>query len=313
MATNLASINPLLRPNDKGPAIDLQFRDTDFLRWLIANGLVVDNAGGAPHTWNLETSDGVTAESFVEGQALAIAGTPVYKQASLLARYERAVQKVTGHVRDQIGRGGTYEDVRARAIEAATMKLMSTSEASLLGSTQDVGIASIIDAVDTYAGLLPATVTEWASLETAVGGALTAGVLDIMYRTLTDSPRGASPEVIMSGLRQRELYSRIVGSAAGNGFQQNPRAERGLAYDLGIVGTAPVSFNGIPWVPIRLMTASELYMLDVSSGIELRMQRALEVETLAKTDDDERIMVSHAWLLKVANRRKQGKLTGLST
>ena len=61
------------------------------------------------------------------------------------------------------------------------------------------------------------------------------------------------------------------------------------------------------------MTASELYMLDVSSGIELRMQRALEVERLAKTDDDDRIMVSHAWMLKVSNRRKQGKLTGLST
>lgn len=313
MATNLASINPLIRPNDRGAAIDLQFRDTDFLRWLIANGLVVDNAGGAPHEWNLETSDGVTAESYVEGQALALPGTPVYKKASLASRYERAVQKVTGHVRDQIARGGTYEDARARAVEAATKSLMSNSEASLLGSTQDVGIASIIDAVDTYAGLLPATVTQWASLETAVGGALTVAVLDTMYRTLSDSPRGASPEVIMSGLRQRELYVRIVGAVAGTGLQSNPRAEQGLAYDLGIVGTAPVSFNGIPWAPIRLMTASELYMLDVSSGMELRMQRALQVEQLAKTDDDDRIMVSHAWMLVVRNRRKQGKLTGLNT
>lgn len=313
MATNLTSINPLIRPNDRGAAIDLQFRDTDFLRWLIANGLVVDNAGGAPHEWNLETDDGITAESFVEGQALGVAGTPVYKKASLSARYERAWDKITGHVRDQIARGGTYEDVRARKIESATKSLMSNSEASLLGSTADVGIASIIDAGDTYAGINPGVVTEWAALETAVGGAQTAGVLDTMYRTLTDSPRGASPEVIMSGLRQRELYSRIVGAVAGTGFQQNPRAEMGMAYDLGIVGTAPVSFNGIPWVPIRLMTASELYMLDVSSGIELRMQRALTLETLAKVDDDERIMASHAWMLVVRNRRKQGKLTGLST
>lgn len=313
MATDLASINPLIRPNGRGAAIDLQFRDTDFLRWLVANGLVVDNAEGAPHTWNLETSDGVTAESFVEGQALGLPGTPVYKTASVPVRYERAVQKVTGHVRDQIARGGTYEDARARAVESATKSLMSQSEASLLGSTQDVGIASIIDAVDVYGGLLPAVVTQWASLETAVGGALTAAVLDVMYRSLTDSPRGASPEVIMSGLRQRELYTRIVGNAGGTGFQQNPRAELGLRYDLGIVGTAPVTFNGLPWVPIRLMTASELYMLDVSSGFELRMQRALTVEQLAKTDDDDRIMVSHGWLLKVANRRKQGKLTGLNT
>jgi hypothetical protein len=63
---------------------------------------------------------------------------------------------------------------------------------------------------------------------------------------------------------------------------------------------------------VRLLTASELYMLDVASGFEIRMQRNLQAE-ITREADDTVYTVSHAYLPVVRNRRKQGKLTGLST
>jgi hypothetical protein len=310
MSTNLTSTSPLLRPNDRGAAVDLLFRQTDFVRWAMSRGLFVENTGGSPHAWNVQTASGGLAEIFVEGQAIGLPGTPAFSTHSVAATYLRGTARVTGHVRDQIARGGMYEDAAAKAVSDATLDLLKKTEDTLVGSTQDAGIAAIIDSTTVYGGLDPAVVTETASLETAVGGALTVAVLDTHYRTLSDSPRGAMPDTILCGLRQRELYARISGTTSGAGLPNDFRANAGSPYDYGIVGS--VAFNGIPFTVIRLLTASELYMLDVASGMEIRMQRNLQAE-ITREADDTVYTVSHAYLPVVRNRRKQGKLTGLST
>lgn len=313
MSTNLSAISPLIRPNERGSAIDLVFRDTDLINFLRSKGRFVQAVGGSPHAWNIQVAGTDTSETYVEGQALPLAGTPSFKSASVSASYFRAVAKVSGHVRDQIARGGTYEDAQQRAILTEEKNLYSRIEAAMLGTTVDFGIASVIDAADLYGGINPAVVTEWASLETNVGGALTASVLNIMYRTLTDSPRGATPDTILASQLQTEKYTNLIGPANSTGLAFRPRDEFGKPYDLGMAKTAALSFNGAEWVPIRLMTNTELYMLDIASGFDIFIQRDLEVTPLAKTNDDQSWQLSTALFPVVANRRKQGKLTGLST
>lgn len=312
--TNLTNTSALIRPNDKGRAVDLLFRETDFLNWCRARGVIVANDGGLPHKWNLQVSGNDSAEEFVEGQGIGLAGTPGYREASLTTPvYVRTIAQTTGHVRDQQARGGYYEEPIKRALDDATIALYKAFDDKLLGSTVDASLAAVVDATTTHAGIDPGVVTEWASLETAVGGALTAAVLETMWLALKDAPRGANPDVILSGLTQRKRYCELVGIGA-TGARVVPRTELGQAIDLGVTNTASVSFNGCGWDAVRGMTATELYMLDLAGGgFEVRMQRDLEVQPLAKVDDSERWQVSLAYVVKVTNRRKHGKLTALTS
>lgn len=312
--TNISNTSALIRPNDKGTAIDLLFRTTDFLNWCRAKGLVVENAGGLPHKWNLQTSGNDSAEEFVEGQAIGLAGTPGYREASITTPiYVRTIAQATGHVRDQQNRGGYYEDPVKRALDDATIALYKAFDDKLLGSTVDASLAAAVDSTTLHAGIDPGVVTEWASLETNVGGALTAAVLETMWLALKDAPRGADPDVILSGLTQRKRYCELVGIGA-SGARVVPRTELGQAIDLGVTNTASVSFNGVGWDAIRGMTATELYMLDlVGGGFEVRMQRDIDVLPLAVTSDSQSWQLSLGYIVKVMNRRKHGKLTGLTS
>ena len=307
MSSNLTSIEQLLRPNDRGPSVDAIFREADFFNFLVTNGRVVTNLGGEPHAWNVQTTSAASAELWVEGQAPGVSGTPVFRKASIIPFNTRGHASVTGHVLDQQRLQGLYEDATAKAISDAMMDCIKLFNDTLLGSTQDRGIASVVDATDTYAGIA-GSVTEWSSLETAVSGALTLAVLDTMHRTLSDSPRGATPSVILTGLRQKELYEQLYD---GN-IRRSPISEQGARYDLR--GTSGTSYKGIPWMAIRGITASELYMLDlVTAPFELRMQRTPTVRQYAQTSDDITYEVSMRGFLKVGQRRRHGKMTGLYT
>lgn len=310
MTVNLASSANLIRPNVEPEVTDLVFRNTDLLNWFEQGGRVKKNDGGAPYIWNILTSTTATAEIYVESQGLPVPGQPAYSQASVPAVYFRALTANTGHARDQVARKGVYADPIQTAIDDALKTLRTLIDNTLAGSVANRGLASIVDSGDLYGGLDPAVVTQWASLETAVGGALTIAVLNTMYRTLTDSPRGATPDVILANINQLLNYGNLFGFASSNARSQ-PRQDMGKPYDLGIMKEA-MSFNGAPFVGIRSLTNTELYMLDAESGIELREQRELLVEPLPKTNDDDKMMMSRALVPVVRNRRKQGKLTGVT-
>lgn len=310
MTINLTNSATLIRPNVAQDITDLEFTETDLLNWFESRGYVRPNDGGAPYRWNIKTGSTVTGEIFVEGQGLPTTGVPAYQQASVPAVYVRAFHDDTGHTRDQRDRGGVYQDPIQVAVDLMLKKLRVLIDTTLAGSTANRGLLSIIDSSDAYGGLDPATVTEWASYEVNVGGALALSALNTMWRTLVDTPRGASPTEVLVALLQFERYTSLggpVSSAAG----YQPRQERGLPFDLGMMREM-AGFNGAGFTPIRSLATSELLMLDPSDGIELREQRALKVEPLAKTNDNEITMASRAVVPVVRNRRKQGKLTGLT-
>jgi hypothetical protein len=318
MSVTISTSSALIRPNISGQVADLLFRETDLLNWFRRKGLIRTNDGGAPYLINLKTGTTTASEIFTEGAALPATGRPSWSQASLAPTYLRAVGKTTGHLRDQNRLRGFVTDPKADAIQDATAELYKLTEATLCGSGQDRGIASAIDATDVYGTLDPGVVTLHASLETAVGGALTITVLDTMYAALVNTPRGAKPTDVLTGINLLQKYINIGGPQNATALRAQPREEFGSPYDMGIMGTASrIGYNGADWSLIRTLVATELYMLDVNAGsgpegagIEMRMQRDLEVEPLSKTTDDDAFMASHAYILAIRARNRQGKLTG---
>ena len=115
---------------------------------------------------------------------------------------------------------------------------------------------------------------------------------------------------MLLNINQMLNYGNLFGFASSSA-RALPRQDMGKPYDLGIMKET-MSFNGAAFVGCRSLTNTELYMLDAESGIELREQRALTVEPLAKVNDDNTLMASRALIPVVRNRRKQGKLTGLT-
>jgi hypothetical protein len=307
---NITSSAQLIRPNVAPEVTDLQFTDTDLLNFFESRGWVKPNDGGSPYRWNIKTGTTVAAEIFVEGQALPAPGTPLYTQASVAATYWRVIIANTGHLRDQIARGGIYQDPVAIGVDNALKMLRVLIDSTLAGSAANRGLASIIDAADVYGGIDPATVTNWASYEVNVGGAMTLAALNTMWRTLVNTPRGANPTDVLVSLLQFQRYTDL-GGPTSSAAQYQPRRDAGLPYDMGMM-KQPASLNGVPWTPIRSLATSELYMIDPADGFELREQRSLEVEKLAKVNDDDTQVMSQALVPVVKNRQKQAKLTGLT-
>lgn len=318
MTQSNSNASVLIRPNVAPGTIDLVSRPTDFFDLLVALGLTGPTTGAAPVKWNLQSAGNGSAETFVENQAAPSAGRRTLVQASLAMTYYRTVAAITGHLLDNARKNGLYEsNVWEAELADAVKALLYLLEQNLLGSTQDVGIASIIDAGDTYAGIAPGSVSAWAALETAVAGALTAAVMQDTYEALISAPYNAMPGVILAAVNQLTNYASIAGPAATT---PQTRIVLPAQYDIGITA-APMSFNGIPLKPIRNMTSTEMYWLDLTEqktaegtvpGIQLQVHRDLSVLPFAITNDNMSAQVSMGCALRVANRRRHAKLTGIT-
>jgi hypothetical protein len=307
--TNALIASTLVRENvNPGVPVDLVSRPIDFFNLLNSQGLVRPSGGSQPFEWNVQYATTDSSEIFVENQAIGNIGRRSLAKASLVPWYARATAAITGHVRDQIARGGTLEDVMAGEIANAVKDLYNKIETTLLGSTADRGIASIVDAGDTYAGLAPGSYSTWASLETAVGGALTAAVMHDTYEALINTPYIASPSVILMAPNQITNYVSVMGNSSSYTRMNLPTQG---PVDIGLLRSMP-TFNDIAIVPIRQMTSTEIYWLDLASGVELCVHRDLTTEKLAKTNDNDEVVISYACALKVTNRRKHAKLTGVT-
>lgn len=311
MTQTIAGISPVIRPNINGVPIDLTSRPTDFWSLLVSQGLVRDAMGGMPLKWAVQYSSTSGAEVFVENQAMGANSKRNLAQASLSPFYLRVPVAVTGHVLDQIAAGGTFEDVAQGELANGVKDLYELLESSLLGSTQDRGIASIVDATGTYAGLAAGTYAAWASAETAVGGAMTAAVMQDGHETLRAAPHNTRATVILLPPNQMTNYTAVMGPAASS-TPSRVHLPQSAPYDIGLL-RAPPTFNGIPLFEISGMTSTEVYWLDLTDeGVTFQTIRPLRVEPLAKTNDNSQWQVSIAGALKVKNRRKHLKLTGVN-
>jgi hypothetical protein len=302
----------LIRPNiQEGSPVDLVYRKTDLFDFFRGQGRVRPWSGSTPMKWNLTTVGNASAELFVENQALSLPGKRTFAQASLGAWYARAVAAVTGHVMDQIQRGGTFEDLLEGELADALKAIFYLCEQTLAGSAQDKGIASIIDDGDTYAALAPGSNTLWKSQENGSISTLDVADMQTMFLNLTDTPRGADPSVILAPANQQRNYGNIAGPAATTPIARYDM-NAGKPYDLGVLRNGQ-AFNGIPIVPIRSITTTEMYWFDfVNDDPAIYMMRDIKTEQLGKRNDNQEYMLSLGMVLKVPNRRMHGKMTGIT-
>jgi hypothetical protein len=303
----------LVRENVQGSgAVDTVFRDTQLLNFFRAMGRVRNWRGGQPQQWNLVTAANSSAETFSEGQAVPIAGKQSYAQASLSPFYARVVAEVSGHVMDQVRQGGVWFDPVQDALEKGTLDLLKKFEDTIVGTTQDQGIQSVIDAGDTYAGLAPGTYTTHAAIETAVGGALSMTVLEDNIETGAVSAM-AAPTHILSCQNQITNYKRLLGpSASSGGAMQYFQG----ATDFGIGGPnefmGGLQYQGRPWVGVSGLTTTVILLLDMRDDIAIELFRTPIAEPLAKTDDGQKWSITMAGAIKCATRRRHIKLTGVT-
>jgi hypothetical protein len=317
MSTGLINSNissALVRENQAPGAIDTVFRDTQFLNFMRAMGRVRMWQGGYPQSWALVTAANTSAESFVEGQALPASGKQSYARTSLNPFFVRVVAEASGHVMDQVAHGGVYLDPVQDALEKGTLDLFKKFEDSLVGTTQDQGVQSVIDSGDTYAGLAPGTYTTHASIETAVAGALSFTALEDNIETGAISAM-AAPTHILSCQNQITNYKRLLGVSAGNSAVTAVRFD-GSATDFGIGGPnefmGGLQYQGRPWIGVSGLTQTVILMLDMRDDLAIELYRTPRVEPLAKTDDGQKWAISMAGAIVCKTRRRHIKLTGVT-
>jgi hypothetical protein len=315
MTLNVSDSSALIRPNiQEGGPTDLTARRTDFLDFMRSQGRVRQWAGSSPRKWNLTYSGNASAELFVENQGLASPGKRTFAQASLSPWYARAVAAITGHLRDQIAKGGTFEDLLKGELADALKALFYLCETTLCGSAQDKGFSSIIDAADVYAGIDPASITLWASQETGSIGTLDVADMQDFYGNMIALARGADPSVILGNTNQMKNYGNIQGPSAGSGsiYRGELPSVSGQPFDIGVMRNG-MGFNGIPITPIRTMANSELLWLDlVNDDPAILMIRDVETKQLGLRNDNEEYMVSVGMALHVPNRRVHGIMRGIT-
>ncbi len=264
--------------------------------------------------WNLTSVGNASAELFVENQAMPSFSKRTFAQASLSAWYVRASAAITGHLRDQIAKGGTFEDLLEGELADALKALLYLAETTLCGSAQDKGIASYIDDGDVNAGVDPATVTQWKSLETGSISTLDVADMQDFYVALTGTGRGADPQVILGNVNQQKNYGNLAAGTASAPLYRSAGlpAETGKPYDIGVMKPG-MAFNGIPIVPIRTLATTELYWLDTKNDDPaVYMLRDIETKPLGARNDNDEYQVSLGMVLKVPNRRMHGKMSGIT-
>jgi hypothetical protein len=297
----------LIKENVQGGAFDTVFRRTDLLNFLSSQGRVRRWMGGQPQQWNIVTTANSASEVFSEGAAAPVAGKQAYAQASLSPFYARVIAGYSGHVADNQRAGGMWIDPIQDAIVKGTADLWKKVEDTIVGSTADQGIQSVVDAGDTYAGLAPGSYSTHASIETAVGGALSFTVLEDNIET--GALAMAKPTHILAPHNQLTNYIRLAGASAAT---SNVRYTPGTK-DFG-TGSAidNLSYNGMPLVGISGLTTTVILMLDMTSDFAFEIFRDVEIKPLSSANDDTSVQISVAGALVCKVRRAHIKLTGVT-
>lgn len=316
MATqDYSNASAILRNTASRGIVDTTARPIDFIRLLQARGRFIPvtslpRPGAEPYVVSLVTGNGSTAGRFAEGQAASSGSRRSFANASFSAFYWREVVRATGRNLDIARAGGFVEANQLQAeIENATMNLMYAMEGDFLGSTVNLGIASIIDDTTLLGGLDPATYTTHASKVSTVSGAQTAAALADHYEAITSSPYLAMPSDILSCPGQVTNYTNLAGLGGGTNVSRMmlPLAQ---GYDIG-VNPAAASFNGIPWRQINGMTTTETYwpnLADYTMGV----QRDVTYEPYGKTNDDTTGQVTMAVIPILERRRSHSKQESLT-
>jgi hypothetical protein len=235
-------------------------------------------------------------------------------QASVDVFGVRGVIGETGHTRDNRERAAFYDDPMALEKMLLEADLFKKLDDELCGSTQDRGIASIIDSTGTYAGLSQGTYSIWASEENTSIGTLGIDDLQDLYTEMVSPtggssvPRGAKPTHILAPANQVENYINTIGPQAGSSSLFRFQGVSGFN---GGVLRSGVAFQELPFEQVRGITSTELYMLDMTD-IEVLIHRDIRVDPILGNPEMIQEQLSATFAVKVGKRNKHGKMTGIT-
>ncbi len=256
---NTTVLAAMLAPNVDPVSADLLYRETDYVNLLRANGRVKSLSGASPHQWPVITASNASVEAYSEAQAPAAPGSQTRVLASVGHFRVRATIGHSGDARDNDARGGFHVPVLSDEKKQGLQDLMKGLEDQLIGSTQDRGMASIIDATGTYAGLAQGTYSIWASEENGSISTLGLDDMENLYWELRAGTAGgiarnSRPTHVLAPTNQAKNFGRTVGPAAATSLA---RFDTSKPFDPGILDTA-MSFMGMPISIINGMTVTEL-------------------------------------------------------
>lgn len=316
-------LGALLKENVESGYKSLPFRTTDLLNLLAANGRVEAGKGAEPYSWEINSGANSSVESFAEGQAPPVAGAQTWKRTSLSVLVNaRAVFGMTGHVRDNLAKNGYYAESLSNGVPSVEEALTCTDVAKqvedlLMGSTTDVGLAAIIDATGSYAGINQSSVSSWASEENSVGGALTLSAMQDLYEEMVSPaggssvPRGAQPTHWLMPVNQIGNYVALGGFAGSANAAFRFRGGDKLDLSVAQQGFSETSYMGIPIARVSGLTSTEIYLVDVMDMTFL-VHRDMTVDPIAGNPENLQWQVSMRGALKVERRNHHGKMTGVT-
>lgn len=302
-------------------------RDRVLIKWVnrelfqILNALGVQEVtqnGGDSFDWRVNRATGNSSvEVYSEGQAPLAAGNQTYASPELPFVYMRCIAEVTGHARDQL-RSAWVDGFDAANLEGELMGAMEELEdlknVTFLGSTQN-GLQIAIDSTGTYAGLNRATITDFASFETAGGAAaLTIAMLRDTWEGVRDNDRGGNVQSLVGPWNQLSNYIALAqGTTTANFVRHINEPGKGPSIDLG-ANMAQLTFNGVPFYGCADLTDTEILMLsNIQQDWKFAIQRPLDLLPYGVSDDTvARIQVSLASTPVCLNPRRQGKVTDVA-
>lgn len=329
MPANTTTLTSIIKPVVLDMPTVGKFSNKHYVAALQALGMKEAQAeGDTALQWRFLRSGNTSAGTYTEAQAVPASGNQVWSAPSLTYDNFWVRAQVSGIAADALGSRYLEEGWSGAAagygeIRGALDDLIDVVNTTFMGST-GAGIQLAIDSAGTYAGLNRATITEFASVETAGGaGALTAVMMNDTAESIMDNDRGGRIDGSLMPVNQAFNYKSIAG------VENATAANRLVRYTVDVAGGTPkfdygmvpgagtdtgLEFMGKPIHAIPDMNDNEVYILaNVAESWISAIIRPIKQENLAKTDDSAiDMLITHRLTVAVLNPRIQGKVSDLA-
>ena len=167
-------------------------------------------------------------------------------------------------------------------------------------------LSALIDSTGTVGGLAQSSNSWWASTETASGSFASQGLSDMrtLFNTISADGSSDHPDAIFSTQSVFEFYEALL--------EPKERIMNTMMADAGIRN---LEFKGIPFTYDQYCDSGILYMLN-SKYLSLVIDDASDfvtTEFVRPTNQDAKTAaILFMGLTSLSNRRRQGKLTGIT-
>jgi hypothetical protein len=307
-------IDAALRSQAMTGVIDTTFRNSEVLGLFPPRPLT----GGA--TFNIKMLYGFNSSvgSYVEGDAVGVAGSQSYLTAQWPVTYYKVVTQITGHANDQL-KGGNPSAVFFNQLELEFVKGMedlidkASNDALGTGLTAPVGIQGVVDSAGTIAGVNRSTFTWFGAYETTdIGTTIALADLDNAEQNSRDSDNASNFDEYWTSWKQLNKYKQLVASTAGTSNSILINAADASANGIRLPSVSTPNYIGQRMIrPIRDLTNS-IWMGVTRNLLFLGVQRETTTVPLGITDDSTKFLTTMAVGIGTDNPRKHWKVTGFT-